>query len=194
MAGKSNIIVIDTNIFINPEARDNFGSFPQQAFSNFLSLLEKSKNISCYIPPTVYSEIAKFIDLNNIKRKKLALIKKKSPSKYELKIPALLFYEFIEETRLRINKGLRIAEKYSRQELADSPQQLIKTLREEYRRALREGILDSKEDVDLILLAKEIKGKLATTDKGLIKWAQKLGIICLNAQELKEILQNQPAR
>jgi predicted DNA-binding protein (UPF0278 family) len=55
--------------------------------------------------------------------------------------------------------------------------------------ALREGIIDSKEDVYLILLAKELNGLLATSDNGLIKWAQKLGIHCIAAQELKKLLE-----
>jgi len=66
---------------------------------------------------------------------------------------------------------------------------LIKTLRNEYRQALREGIIDSKEDFDLLLLSKEIKGMLATSDKGLIKWAFKLGVGCISPEELKELIE-----
>ena len=107
----------------------------------------------------------------------------------------MFVYEFIEEMRLRINKGLRIAEKYSRKSLHNaagtkskrSPDEtLIKTLRQEYRVALREGVLDSKQDFDLLLLAKELNAYLATIDGGLIHWAQKIGICCITAEELKE--------
>jgi hypothetical protein len=188
-------IVIDTNIFINPDAHRFFGNTPQEALTNFLNALENKKELSCYIPPSVYEELMKFIN-GNLPTQKDTLINKKPPSSYQNSIPALLFYEFIDEIRLRINKGLRIAEKYTRkglkaaagQDAQKSEEELIKSLREEHRAALREGIVDSKEDFDLILLAKELNAYLATSDNGLVKWARKLGITCVDARELKEIL------
>ena len=87
--------------------------------------------------------------------------------------------------RARINKGLRIAEKYSR---LNNNEESIKNLRREYRVALREGVIDSKEDFDLILLAKELDAYLATSDQGLVTWARKLGINCIGAEELKELI------
>ena len=118
-------------------------------------------------------------------------------------IPSLFFYEFIEEFRIRINKGLRIAEKYARKDfkkcweahtkaegdLRREYEEIIKKLREEYSIALREGIVDSKEDIDLLLLAKELDALLATSDNGLIKWAQKLGVHCIGAEELKKLVE-----
>ncbi len=188
---KDNIkIVLDTSIFVNPDSRCLFGKSPREALSNFLDEIKDKKNISCYIPPSVYEELTKFID-KLPPNKKTILINKKPPASYESKIPAMLVYEFIEEMRLRINKGLRIAEKYSRKNLQENNKgetDIIKTLRQEYRTALREGIIDSKEDFDLVLLAKEIDAYLATSDKGLVVWAQKLGINCIGAQELKEII------
>jgi len=187
-------IILDTSIFVNPDSRKFFGNTPKEAFSNFLDQLKDKKRISCYIPPSVYEELAKFID-KFPSPKKTILINKKPPSSYQTPVPAMLVYEFIEEIRLRINKGLRIAEKYTRKGL-NSPipadkernEDLIKKLREEYRTALREGVIDSKEDFDLVLLAKEINAYLATSDLGLVKWAQKLGITCISAQELKELI------
>jgi hypothetical protein len=181
-------IVLDTNIFINPDSRLLFGRTPEEAINNFLNKLQKNQNLTCFMPPSVYEELLNFIDTKKIS-KKIFLINKKPPSTYELPIPAILIYEFIEEIRLRINKGLRIAEKHSRKGLKGLPEEeIIKNLRNEYRIALREGIIDSKEDFDLILLAKEINAYLATSDNGLIKWAQKLGISCISAEELKNIL------
>ncbi|MDD5194823.1 MAG: RNA ligase partner protein [Candidatus Omnitrophica bacterium] len=183
-------VVIDTNIFINPDAYRYFGATSEQAFNNFLDMLERTKSLACFIPPSVYEELSKFFE-GGLPSKKTVLIDKKPPSSYQNSIPALLFYEFIEEMRLRINKGLRIAEKYARKGLKreESEEALIKSLREEHRVGMREGIIDSKEDFDLILLAKELNGHLATADNGLIKWAQKLGIPALSAQELKELLE-----
>ncbi|MCC7211994.1 MAG: RNA ligase partner protein [Candidatus Brocadia sp.] len=64
----------------------------------------------------------------------------------------------------------------------------IADLRKKYRSALREGIIDSKEDVDLILLAKELDGILVTADTGIVKWADKLGIRYLDPRILRSVL------
>ena len=188
-------IVIDTSIFVNPDSRCFFGNTPKEALGNFLDHLKNKKHISCYIPPSVYEELIKFMD-KLPPTKKVVLINKKPPSSYQSGIPAMLVYEFIEEMRLRINKGLRIAEKYTRK-VSKTPlankekeEEAIKSLRQEYRGALRDGIIDSKEDFDLVLLAKETNAYLATSDKGLVKWAAKLGISSISAEELRELLLN----
>ncbi|MDD3296863.1 MAG: RNA ligase partner protein [Candidatus Omnitrophica bacterium] len=186
-------IILDTSIFVNPDSRHFFGKNPKEALENFFCRLHEAKNINCYMPPSVYEELTQFTGKIPAVEKSL-LISRTPPSSYESLVPAMLVYELIEEIRLRINKGLRIAEKYHRKEKTTSnaaeeeKERQIKQLRQEYRTALREGIIDSKEDFDLILLAKEIKGSLATSDKGLITWAQKLGILCIGAQELKELV------
>ena len=182
-------VVLDTNIFVNPDSRHFFGSDPKAAFNAFLDLVEKSDRVKSFMPPSVFEELSKFIGLENIPRKSI-LIDKKPPSKYELTIPSLFFYEFIEEIRNRINKGLRVAEKHVRKMLKDCEEaDIVKSLREEYRIALREGVVDSKEDCDLLLLAKELNAYLATSDNGLIEWASKLGINCISAGELKAFLE-----
>ncbi|MBU2044934.1 MAG: RNA ligase partner protein [Candidatus Omnitrophica bacterium] len=177
-------IVLDTSVFVNPDSNRYFGENPRKALINFLDSIEDKKHISCYIPPSVYEELLNFTE-KLLPTKKTLLINKKPPSSYESGVPARLVYEFIEEIRLRINKGLRIAEKYSRQ---NNGEESIKTLRQEYRVAMREGVIDSKEDFDLILLAKELGAYLATADFGLVTWAQKLGITCISAEELKELI------
>jgi len=194
MKKKTVNVVLDTNLFINPDCRFLFGKTPEEALNNFLELLSQAKGITCYMPPSIYEELIKFINEEKISDKFL-LIDKKPPSKYELSVPAIFLYEFIEEMRGRINKGLRIAEKHSRKNLQDAgDQEKIKALRNEYRVALREGIIDSKEDFDLVLLAKELNAWLATSDNGLIKWAHKLGITCLSARELKTALDAHSAK
>jgi predicted DNA-binding protein (UPF0278 family) len=64
----------------------------------------------------------------------------------------------------------------------------VQNLRRKYRAALREGMLDSKEDVDLIMLAMELDGLLITSDQGAIKWAEKLGIKWLFPEKIKDYL------
>ena len=189
---KSLNIILDTSIFVNPDSRYVFGKTPTDALNNFLDKIIDKKHINCYMPPSVYEELLNFIESPPSAEKNI-LITKKPPSSYQTSIPSIFLYEFIEEMRSRINKGLRIAEKYTRRGLKESvysrekEEETIQKLRQEYRPALREGIIDSKEDFDLVLLAKEINASLATSDNGLIKWAHKLGITCINSEELKEI-------
>jgi len=187
-------IVLDTSIFVNPSSRKFFGKNPAEALCNFLDIVKNKKEINCYIPPSVYEELMKFTETTSPIKNSI-LIDKRPPSSYQSSVPAMLVYDFIEEMRARINKGLRITEKYARRVLKSpasddrkKEEDIIKTLRQEYRTALREGIIDSKEDFDLILLAKEIDAYLATSDKGLVKWAAKLGINCIDAPELKEMI------
>jgi uncharacterized protein len=192
---KKALIVLDTSIFVNPDSRYLFGRTPSEAFKAFLDMLQDSKQTRCYMPPSIYEELSKFIEKMPPAQKTI-LIDKKPPSSYETAVPAIFVYEFIEEMRLRMNKGLRIAEKYSRKTVKSASEidkrsheeSVIKTLRQEYRTALREGVVDSRQDFDLILLSKELDAYLATTDNGLIHWAQKLGISCINPQELKEMV------
>ncbi len=187
----SSQIAADTSVFINPDAFALFGETPTQAFCTFVER-SKSKNIKVYMPPSVLNETLYFLDNKAISPDITSYIIKKPPKKYEIFIPSLFLYEIIEEIRIRINKGLRIGEKYTRYGISGKKpeKELIKSIREEYRVALREGIVDSKQDIDLLILAKEIDSSLLTADQGLIKWAQKLGIVCLDLKEVQQTLFN----
>ena len=90
--------------------------------------------------------------------------------------------------RHRIDKGLRVAEQAVRNVIADKEPETITNLRKKYRSALREGIIDSKEDVDLILLAKEMDGILVTADTGIMTWADKMGIRFVESRNLRGII------
>ena len=99
-----------------------------------------------------------------------------------------MFYELVEEMRVRINKGLRVAESAVKTVSEKGIEETLKDLRKKYREALREGIIDSKEDVDLLFLSLELKATLVTGDQGLIKWADKLGIEWIVPEKFKEFL------
>ena len=129
-----------------------------------------------------------FVDRRKVPGKLMAIINQKSPGKHDMKVPAVLLYELIEDIRDRINKGLRVAEKAVRSVGTVDERELIKGMRKSYREALREGIIDSREDVDLILLAKELDALLVTVDHGAIKWAEKLGIRWLIPDKFRDYL------
>lgn len=184
---KKDKLVLDTSLFVNPDVRNDFGDSPTDALNQFLLLAEQAPELDFYMPPSIFSELMNFVDEKNVPGRLFAFLNQKAPSKHEMTCPAIFIYEIVEELRDRVNKGLRIAEK-SLRSAGDSTdeRQLIQGMRKSYREALREGIIDSKEDVDLILLAKEIDGLLVTADQGAIKWAEKLGVRWLLPGKFKE--------
>ena len=142
------------------------------------------------MPPSVFNELLNFVDKGKIPGALLAVLHQKSPSIHEMTTPAVFLYELIEDMRNRINKGLRVAEKAVRNSGKSEEREVIQDMRKGFREALREGILDSKEDVDLILLAKELDAVLVTIDQGAIKWADKLGVRWLMPEKFREYLES----
>ncbi len=184
-------VVLDTSLFVNPEIRNDFGDSPTEAIKGFIALAEQIPALEFYMPSSIFNELMNFVDRRKVPGRMLAIINQKSPSKHEMDCPAIFLYDLIEDIRDRVNKGLRIAEKAVRDAgKADEndERELIKRMRKSYREALREGILDSKEDVDLILLAKELDALLVTVDHGAIKWAEKLGVRWLLPDKFREYL------
>ncbi|UCD35148.1 MAG: RNA ligase partner protein [Nitrospiraceae bacterium] len=181
-------VVLDTSLFVNPEVRNDFGGSPTEAVAGFLALAEQIPGLEFYMPSSIFRELLNFVDQRKIPGRLLAVLHQKSPSKHEMTCPAFLLYELIEDIRDRINKGLRIAEKAVRSAGKADEREVIQGMRKSYRDALREGIIDSKEDVDLILLAKELDALLVTVDHGAITWAEKLGIRWLLPSKFKEYL------
>lgn len=181
-------IVLDTSLFVNPDVRNAFGKSPTDAMEAFLTLASQLPSFQFYMPPSAFRELIQFVEKDKIPPELLLFILQKPPKKHELKCPAFLLYELIEDMRDRINKGLRIAESAVRSTEKTKTDEIIKDLRRKYREALREGIIDSREDVDILLLAMELDAILVTADQGLIKWAEKLGIKWLIPEMFREYL------
>ena len=87
---------------------------------------------------------------------------------------------------------MRIAEDHVRNAQGKQKEDLgeiIRSLREKYREALRQGILDSKEDVEVLLLAYELDAILVSADEGIRNWARRLGIKLISPEYFKELLE-----
>lgn len=181
-------VVLDTSLFVNPDIRSSFGENPTSALEGFLFLAAQLPILEFYMPTSVFEELINFIEPEKVSGDLLVYLHQKSPKRHELNIPAIILYELIEEFRERVNKGLRVAEKAVRSVPLKKSDEIIQELRRKYREALREGIIDSREDVDLILLARELDALLITADKGAIRWAEKLGIKWLIPEKFKEYL------
>ncbi len=177
-------LVLDTSIFVNPEIRSAFGETPKEALENFLDVVKDIRDIEFYMAPTAWEELIHFVE----DAPAMAEIKiiKRPPRIREMSVPSSLIYDFVSEMRDRINKGLRIVEKGVRSENTDEN---IRKFRNQYREALRYGIIDSIADLDTLLLAKEIDGIVVAVDEGLIKWAKKLGVPYINARKIKAIFE-----
>jgi RNA ligase partner protein len=183
-------VVLDTSLFVNPDVRNDFGGSPTEAIKGFVEIADQISELEFYMPSSIFSELMNFVDQKKLPGLFLELIHQKSPSKHELTCPAFFLYELIEDIRDRINKGLRIAEKAVRNAGTLDEREVIQGMRKSYREALREGIIDSKEDVDLILLAKELDALLVTVDHGAIAWAEKLGVRWLLPNKFRDYLES----
>jgi RNA ligase partner protein len=161
-------VVLDTSLFVNPDIRYDFGKSPTEAIEGFLRLAVQIPSLKFYMPTSIFTELLNFVDMDKIPDRFLTVIHQKSPNRHELSCPSSLLYELIDDIRGRVNKGLRFAEKAIRDAEKNDEREVIQSFRKNYRTALREGIIDSKEDVDLILLAKELDALLVTVDQGAI--------------------------
>lgn len=180
------ILVLDTSMFSDPQSRKWLGNSTASSVKTFLKLASYAKDLKFYMPRSIRDELV------NLAGTEIPLLDTqvtiKSPSIYELSIPSALFYEFLEDLRVRFDKGLRVTEDVIRKEQDRTEDEKIHILREKYRSALRDGIVDSKEDFEVILLAKELGGSIVTADKGLQKYADKIGVGIIDAHVFPEFL------
>jgi hypothetical protein len=198
--------VLDTSVFITPEIREDDEDV-DEAISRLLDLIADAKlqhNISCYMPPSIYEELTTMLDERDVTEETVAKLNTwvitKSPAQYEIMIPAELVYGFIDEMSDRVNRGLRVSEKAVRkaEQKRDEPleehahmteiDEVISDLRDEYRRALRQGVLDSREDFDLLILARELEAGVVTEDTGIINWAEDFGLRYLRGRDFPPLL------
>ena len=154
----------------------------------------KDANITCYTPPSVWSEIKHLLENKGFSQRNInkldAWLVQKSPSRAELMIPSQFLYEYVGEIRERLNKGLREAEKalIKTKEDKKNYSRVMRELRNKYRASVRQGILDSKEDLDVILLAKELKAGVVASDEGIMKFAKQWGIRFINTEAFPRLL------
>jgi len=182
--------VLDTSLFTNPDVFRQFGADTRAAVREFVHIAQSS-GTAFYMPTSIYEELCQMKELDGVAPAFESLVNIRSPRRHALQIPATIVYEFIDEVRRRIDRGLRIAEEHARQGHAATGGEvgrLITRLRERYREALRRGLIDSREDLDVLLLAMELDGIVVTADEGLRIWADKLGVKILLPQHLKGVL------
>lgn len=198
--------VLDTSAILTQDIRDE-GQDVGEAADELLELIAQARlslGISCYMPPSVYTECTRMLadrEVDDAVMQRLGTwVIRKHPDRYAVTIPADVVYEFIDEMSRRVNRGLRVSEDVVRraEQLEPEPlddhehktatDELITELREKYRTSLRKGVLDSREDFDLLILARELNAGVVTEDAGIIDWTEDFGLRYLRGGEFPDLL------
>ncbi len=171
-------VVVDTSVFVNPDTRRLLGTSVDEAVQRFLHLARRH-HLHVYVPVSIFREMEHFISRPVLDALRAQAIVR-GPDLFTLTVPAAVLHFFIRDMRQRIDRGLRVAEQAAR---AESSDETIRRLREKYREVVRSGIVDSVEDLDVVLLAKEVGAAILTADEGIRNMAHVLGLEVLSLPE-----------
>jgi RNA ligase partner protein len=205
--------VLDTTAFTDTQLREEFGDGNlSKTADKLIDLVAESRiklNMSCHMPPITYKELIDYLTRyecpEDVLVKTETWIVKKTPDRYETKIPSEIFYEYVQDMRERMNKGMKISENALWEASVESMVMLskgnkksdieleivgnaIKDFRKKYRAALRKGTLDSAPDLDVLLLAKELGAGVVAADEGIKVWAERLGLRFLSAKSFPKMV------
>ncbi|MDG5818780.1 RNA ligase partner protein [Natronococcus sp. A-GB7] len=199
--------VLDTSLFLTEEIRRDDESL-EEAVLRLLELIANARlnlGISCYVPPTIHDELTTMLEARGVSEEVYSKLNtwviRKHPDRYAVSIPANVVYSFVDEMSGRVDRGLRVSERAVRR-AEDSADELledhehktevdavISELREKYRDAMRTGVLDSREDFDLLILARELEAGVVTEDRGIIDWTEDFGLRYIRGREFPDLLE-----
>lgn len=202
--------VLDTSLFITEEIRRGDESL-ESAVLRLLDLIATARlelNISCYMPPSIHDELGTILRDREVDDEVFSRLDtwvvRKSPDRYGVSIPANIVYNFIDEMSDRVDRGLRVSEAAIREveqldpedltadghdEYMTAADRVLSNMRDKYRRALRQGVLDSREDFDLLVLARELDAGVVTEDRGIISWADEFGLRYVRGGQFPTLLE-----
>lgn len=191
--------VLDTSLFLSAAIRED-GESLAPAVDRLLDSIAAARlqlHISCYMPPTVHAELARVLADRNVPeetRQKLnTWVIRKHPARHQEMIPAELVHGFVQEMSDRVDRGLRVSEEAVRKAYAADDEgevdRVVSDLRSEYRETLRRGVLDSQEDFDLLVLARELDAGVVTEDTGIIEWAADFGLRYLRGRDFPPLIE-----
>lgn len=174
--------VVDTSLFTNPEGQRAFGADSDQALTGFVELIEQ-QGLEVYLPLSVFRELGDFLgeDPLTVLRRHTTV---REPDLHNIQVPAAMFHAFIQDLRNRVNKGLAIAEKAIHREAAPEN---VRWVREQYRAAVRGGMVDSAEDFDVVVLAREVGAAVVSEDRGIANMAAELGLEVFSGREFARV-------
>jgi len=192
--------VLDTSLFITEGIRREEESL-ETAVLRLLDLVATARlelDIPCHVPPSIHDELTTMLREREVSEEVFSRfdtwVVRESPDRYGVTIPANIVYELIDEMSDRVDRGLRVSEEALREVERLDPEELtrgtdedseaymteadriLSDMRDKYRRALRQGVLDSREDFDLLVLARELEAGVVTEDRRIISWADEFGL------------------
>ncbi|AUX09130.1 hypothetical protein AArcSl_1501 [Halalkaliarchaeum desulfuricum] len=206
--------VLDTSLFITQAIREE-GETVEDAIVRLLDLVATARlelNISCYMPPSIHDELGTMLHEQDVDEEIFSRLDtwvvRKSPDRYGVSIPAVIVYNFIDEMSDRVDRGLRVSEEAlreveridpadlstdpdgdGREEYMTEADRVLSNMRDKYRRTLRQGVLDSREDFDLLVLARELDAGVVTEDRGIISWADEFGLRYVRGGQFPTLLE-----
>lgn len=199
--------VLDTSLFLTEEIRRDDESL-EPAILRLLELIANARlnlGISCYVPPTIHDELTTMLADREVDDAVFSRLNtwviRKHPDRYAVTIPAHVVYSFVDEMSGRVDRGLRVSETAVRRaetatdetvpdhEHKTETDAIISDLREKYRSAMRTGVLDSREDFDLLILARELDAGVVTEDTGIIDWTEDFGLRYIRGREFPDLLE-----
>ena len=192
--------ILDTTAFTEARLRKTLSaSNEEDVIKVMVNLLMEARlklQIRFYMTPSTWSELRRILIGSGVSldliRSLRTWISIKAPNKLSITIPASVFSEYVSDVRRRFFKGLRVAETAVRKAVRDCAEQgnneeclgqAVKGLREKYREATRKGLVDSIEDLDTILLALELKAAVVSSDQGIRRLSEQLGIIVIDPDD-----------
>jgi len=182
-------VVLDTSVFTNPGVAESFGGDVASAVEGLVALARQvTDKVQFYMPPSVMAELDTFLGSRTLPADFEMIVRLQAPSRHNVQVPGSFLYELIDDIRQRIDRGLRVAEKAVREVRPESVEKTIGRLRDRYREALRTGLLDSSEDLDVILLAGQLDAAVVSADGGLVSWAEKAGLRLIPPKRLSGLL------
>jgi len=197
------VYVLDTTAVTEARLRRKLGAASlEEVVERLAPLLREARVLvgtRFYMTPATWNELRRLLIGNNVGlesvRELSAWITIKPPDKLGVRLPAAVFSEYVADVRRRLYRGLRVAEAAVRRaarECSGSEEclgDLIRGLRDKYREATRKGLVDSVEDLDTVLLALEMRGVLVSSDEGIRRLAEQLGVMIIDPEDWVEALQ-----
>ena len=202
--------VLDTTAFSDAKLISRLGGNIAAAVNRLSELISIGRlrlNISCYMPPSTFSELKTFLLENKCTVRDIdqveAWVVRKSPDRYSVLLSSQVIYEYVSDVRDRLDQGMTIVRRaitesfklseknYHNQEGKESKEleeQLTKTYQDKYRQKMRRGVLDSLPDIDTLILAKELAAGVVSADKGIKAWTERMGIRFVEASFFPQII------
>ncbi|MHA1212404.1 MAG: RNA ligase partner protein [Candidatus Heimdallarchaeota archaeon] len=202
--------VLDTTAFTDSKLTNQFGGKVRDVVNRLSELISIGRlrlNISCYMPPSTFNELKKFLLENKCTIRDIdqveAWVVRKSPDRFSVLLSSQVIYEYVSDVRERLDQGMTIVRRAIKETIKscerniyeengqsenDIEKTIAKTFEEKYRQKMRRGVLDSLPDIDTLILAKELDAGVVSADTGIKQWTERMGIRFVEASFFPQII------